>query len=766
MASRILWSILALSLTLLLAAACTHDEAHDTCFDDDAGCYGPLCHERSGQKWFKKLLRKVAKVTRKVHKQLQGQAIHAGSIDLNDLDAHVSDKLLDYSDRLRSALTKAQRRNSKAASATDQKGKIRKLADKTYQLFSIFGQGQQVYDTVDSSTTLTEALSKLQRFHEEFEKQAQRQSRGTCSGAKGWFKGVPPTRDSAGPENGASMSQQDKWEQEALLEAITASRGERDTRGERDGWGLHKPQAAMETMEAEAAAPTKAAAGLWGNRPGSRSDGLKNRWSGIGGLDADADGFKPALRDSASEGCPTQTTIDDLPSASAKTACQTSGCHYSTDTSDPFSTKRICSKELTTASGETEPLKLMGRVIQLMSSKLQLLEEQSTQCRRDLDSQILGLSELQQLHQKQHTLHAAQKAHSEALKKALVSLEQTGGSAIASLEREVNGLMRKNQLRDTATACLSTVSNVWCPATHRCRDIESLALDTPEKCPGTGWTFAQGAAKPASSDLSDKDTQPSDKDNGDQTEDELYMLMAVLLILFALTYKMIQVPSTSDSNAPQPAARDHVNSLDVVNAVPMPQAAVIANTVATGTADSSPDKDTTESLQPAVSNTEDEQRSLLRTIRSGSSVQQLQLMGFGPVDAIENALIAADGDLSLAAVALVEGVKKQTTIGHSQRVDQAGVAGDDLSSVQAAVDRKEAARNRLAERAAKAREEAEPKTVWDEQWGSILVELQEMGFEDRATNKRVVSGTNGNLKSAVQKLVQEEREKANFTVCK
>merc|ERR1712195_113778 len=133
--------------------------------------------------------------------------------------------------------------------------------------------------------------------------------------------------------------------------------------------------------------------------------------------------------------------------------------------------------------------------------------------RRDLDGQILGLSELHQLHQKQHTLHAAQKARSETLTKALVSLEQTGGSAIASLEREVNGLMRKNQLRDTATACLSTVSNVWCQATHRCRDIESLALDTPEKCPGTqDWTFAQGAAKPASSDLSDKDTHPSDKD--------------------------------------------------------------------------------------------------------------------------------------------------------------------------------------------------------------------------------------------------------------
>ena len=183
---------------------------------------------------------------------------------------------------------------------------------------------------------------------------------------------------------------------------------------------------------------------------------------------------------------------------------------------------------------------------------------------------------------------------------------------------------------------------------------------------------------------------------------------------------MMLVPSESNATqSPQTAAPDRVNSLDVVNAVPMPQVAVIANTLAaTGTADSSLDKDIKSPHSPTVASTEDEAGSQLRIIRSGSSVQRLQLMGFGPVDVIENALIAADGDLSLAAVALVEEVK------------------------------------------------AEPKIVWDEQWDSILVELQEMGFEDRAANKRIVSATNGNLKTAVQKLVQEEREKANATLCK
>jgi hypothetical protein len=720
MASRIWCPILALSLALLLASACSHDEDRDTCFDDeaDAACYGPLCNKHSGPKWFKKLLRKVSKLTRKAHKQLQGHATHAGGFDWNDLDARVSDKLLDYSDRLRSALSKAQSRNSKAACATDQKGKIRKLADKAYQLFSIFGQGQQVYGQVDNSTTLTEALSKLQHFHEEFEKQTQRQSCGTRSGAKGWFKGTPPKRvsdsarlkGSAGPKRSPSMSQQEKWEQEAMLEAIAASRGERDTRGERDGWGLHKPRAAMENGEAEPSVATKAAAEQSGNRPGSRADGLKNRWTGIGGLDADADDFMPTLRKPATKGCPDQATIDDLPFVSAQTACQTAGCHYSIVTSDPFSTTRICRKALTTAPREMEPLKLMGRVIQLMSNKLQLLEEQSTQCRHDLDRQFLGLSEQLRLHQIRHD---EQRERTAALTKALVSLENTGGSAIAALEREVNGLMRKKQQQGTAAACLSTMSNAWCRATHRCRDIESLALDTPEKCPGAGWSFAQDAAKPASRSPSDKDTQ-------DPAEDDLCILLGVLLILFALTYKMMQVPSESNATqSPHTPAPNRVNSLDVVNAVPMPQAAVIANTLAaTGTADSSLDKDIKLPHSPTVASTEDKAGSLLRTIRSGSSVQGLQLMGFGPVDVIENALIAADGDLSLAAVALVvEGVKTEPTI------------------------------------------------VWDEQWDTILVELQEMGFEDRTANKRVVSATNGNLKNAVQKLVQEEREKANATLC-
>ena len=62
-----------------------------------------------------------------------------------------------------------------------------------------------------------------------------------------------------------------------------------------------------------------------------------------------------------------------------------------------------------------------------------------------------------------------------------------------------------------------------------------------------------------------------------------------------------------------------------------------------------------------------------------------------------------DPDEVYITIQMADGREKQTTTAHLQRVDQDVVAGDDLSSVQAA-ERKEAARNRLAERAAKARE--------------------------------------------------------------
>merc|ERR1719273_555183 len=45
------------------------------------------------------------------------------------------------------------------------------------------------------------------------------------------------------------------------------------------------------------------------------------------------------------KGCPSQEDIDKLPAMSAKTVCEDAGCKYSTDTTDPFKTKRMCKKD-------------------------------------------------------------------------------------------------------------------------------------------------------------------------------------------------------------------------------------------------------------------------------------------------------------------------------------------------------------------------------------------------------------------------------------
>merc|ERR1719510_1419702 len=44
----------------------------------------------------------------------------------------------------------------------------------------------------------------------------------------------------------------------------------------------------------------------------------------------------------ADDQCHKQMEIDELPSMSARTVCEQAGCVYSTDTSDPFKTKRMC----------------------------------------------------------------------------------------------------------------------------------------------------------------------------------------------------------------------------------------------------------------------------------------------------------------------------------------------------------------------------------------------------------------------------------------
>lgn len=436
-----------------------------------------------------------------------------------------------------------------------------------------------------------------------------------------------------------SAAQQVAWEEEAMREAITASRGTREERGEREGWGRQQKVAAKAEPEHELA--------------------------------------------------------------------------------------------ISATSHKLESVQLMGRIIQLMNQKLQSLEQKNSQCQQDVNSvnsQFMQLSKQLKSHQK---MLLQQEAHNAALAEKVASLERVGGSTIGALQREVKQLLKKQEDQTAAAACLNQKSNAWCQATSRCRDLESLAFESPEKCSGAGWTFAQ----------TDKYRfKPNQRvDTRGRSQEGIYHLQfwAVVLLGLAITVLVIYQnekgrreriqtaratllpePPAGAVPLPQGAVVNAQGDSTVVNAVSLPQAAVIANIsesdrVSKGSADST--------LQKTALIAEDQVSDLLRSIRSGSSVHRLQLMGFGPADAIERALLVAGGDLSAAAVALVE-------------------LGPDSKA------------------------EPEPKAVWEDEWDSLLDELQEMGFDDNAANKQVLQASSGNLKGAVQKLVQEEREKANVQV--
>lgn len=62
-----------------------------------------------------------------------------------------------YSNKLHRALMKAQKCTLQFPKDA-QPGKVRKLADAVYQMFSIFGRGQEAYNIVDGSSSLAKQL--------------------------------------------------------------------------------------------------------------------------------------------------------------------------------------------------------------------------------------------------------------------------------------------------------------------------------------------------------------------------------------------------------------------------------------------------------------------------------------------------------------------------------------------------------------------------------------------------------------------------------
>merc|ERR1719271_641446 len=47
--------------------------------------------------------------------------------------------------------------------------------------------------------------------------------------------------------------------------------------------------------------------------------------------------------------------------------------------------------------------------------------------------------------------------------------------------------------------------------------------------------------------------------------------------------------------------------------------------------------------------------------------------------------------------------------------------------------------------------------VWNDEWDELLVELEEMGFEDSEQNRALITENNGDVKDTVKELVNRER---------
>ena len=190
-----------------------------------------------------------------------------------------------------------------------------------------------------------------------------------------------------------------------------------------------------------------------------------------------------------------------------------------------------------------------------------------------------------------------------------------------------------------------------------------------------------------------------------------YWLVFIALAVAAL-HRSFHPQEEQAFHVPQPQLHSKAASAEF-SPDTLPKAAVV--TLATGL----PSNCTDTAAAPNKDSSEPVQATAVRTVCSdepvspvgcNSQMQQLLLMGFDR-EAIEHALLVSDGDMSVAAAALVN-VTEETE-------------------------------------------------VWETEWDLLLHELQEMGFGDTDANKHVIRATAGNLKSAVQALVHEERQRAN-----
>jgi hypothetical protein len=484
----------------------------------------------------------------------------------------------------------------------------------------------------------------------------------------------------------------------------------------------------------------------------------------------------------------------------------------------------MATRKARTSSESIEPVNMMARIIKLMHERMDRLEaelaKQSIQHEQKYGNDLAALWKEVKASVTHHSEH---RANTQTLAQAIDKLERRGVSALASVERELNSLLKIKTTKDAAAVCLSSKTDAWCEVTKRCRDIENLAFETPETC-ATGWLMSSvglktGEAAPALQNAPfvqnvcptgfQLELQSTSLDShgdvcraktgsrvacpqcceatqgkpfcvmlhSDQPcrvdprlgrvahcptafsqgpsreapqslidfplEDEdlltiLFWIMFVILTIAALRRSLSKTALQQHTSEVTQREADAITGakgrpdpdLDqpgLEDSVGLPEAAVVkpttgiptnSTTVNSDTA-GAPSKEESEPIQAAVVQTIcTEEQQPASPVGCSSQIQQLLLMGLGPQDAIESALLAAEGDISVAASSLVAATDQQVAACES----------------------------------------------WEAEWDLLLLELQEMGFEDVDANKQVIRATSGNLKNAVQALVHEERERANAMV--
>jgi len=747
--------LVALTLALIAVHASAYDNGRDDLFgDEDADRYHQSCQH--GGKWFSKLMGKMGKMANKMRTLVKDDpylAQHKAS-DWHKAGNRAKAKMAKYSNKLHRALMKAQKCTGQFPKDA-QPGKVRKLADEVYQLFSIFGRGQQAYNIVDGSSSLAQAVEDLHSWFTAMERQLNREepadsirtvvnchelfvraksytmqlssaagtshlvtclqsgqhiqftTRGPKGGLK-YLRVLPKTTDLHG-SGGRWTKFAVNITQSGALVVQNVPTGQWLTVAQDGVFASHKlPQQLIIKHAAAAESKTKKVGRYSAQSCGKAEADAEEEEEEPAEEEEEGRGFLKRMErfDERLKRMEHQHDEDEDEDEDRRRDAE----RHDEDKDSRSSASTATPKE----SGEA--VKLLSRIVKLMHARMDGLEAklqlQAAEREHKHEQELAALWKLVDAGTAMHTAH---QTHSRVLTRAVRELEQR--AAPASAEQE---LMR---LR-AAAKCLSSKTDVWCEATKSCRDLELLAFESPESCP-SGWITSPSELK------THKTVSPARTDTtcpagyawvganilgGSDGACLGWLVVAYWLVFMALAvaamHRSFHPREDQALHVPQPRLHSNAASGELLPDA-LPKAAVV--TLATGLPSNStdtaagPNKDSSEPMQATAVRTVCSEEPV-SPVGCNSEMQQLLSMGFDR-EAIEHALLVADGDMSVAAAALVN-VTEQTE-------------------------------------------------AWETEWDLLLHELQEMGFGDEDANKHVIRATAGNLKNAVQALVHEERQQAN-----